>query len=398
MKKAFTLVFFFSFMYSEVYAQRNDVVYPSYSTGNSNVSTVNSNNSNNISSGSTNYNQSNYSTSNSNASSTNNNNSSGSANYNQSQNTSNDRDDRNLNNSNPNNNYNNGNTRTENSYYNNGKNAPNESYRTVYRPPAFYIRIGLGYAFPNAGQTLNENSDPYSATMRFDTTRIINSYTKMNKISFSSGLQAVGAFGLMVTRNIGIEIDGYIGIAPKKYTANFYDVMVNGSYPANITVTNKAISPIFIAPCLLLQTNGRRCNVYARSGPVIAVNGKVQREETYNFSSPGYESYINQLIIGTKITTSLNIGYTAATGIQYRLNNRLSLWSELNVLSMSMYIKQELNTENIADGQSAQLFPTVNYGFSGSGVNRNNQRGTQPTYAEPFSNISVNAGLCLNIH
>lgn len=356
MKKTTTLIFFFASLSFYTYAQHTDGGHPSYSSGSSGVGTINTGGGSGYSGGS-----------------------SGGG-------------------------YNPNTPTTETNYRptNPSYTAPvyNSSRRSYYpvadawiRPSTFYVRVGIGYAFPISGQTLNENGDPYATTMSFDDNQHISSYTKLKKVSFSAGLQTVAALGFMINKNIGVEVDGYLGVAPRTYTANFNGIVVDGSYPANITVTNKATTPLFVAPCFVLQNSGKNWGIYARSGPVIPAIGKVQREETYNFYAPGYHSAINQIIIGTKITTSTTIGFTAATGVKYKFNNKLSVWSELSMLSMSLYIHQEINTANIADGQYAGQFPTVNYGVSGNNVNRYNQTGIQPTYAEPFSNVSLNMGI-----
>lgn len=368
MKKIFTSFFFFAGVL-QVFAQR-DVVRPSYSTGSSNVGTINSGSQSSSNSSSS------YSTGSSNT-----------TRYESQSNSNYENPARSdYRNSSDNNSRNNNNSYSR--YYH-SRSVP----QTVYIKSAFYVRVGLGIATPMAGQTLNENADPYSCTMNFDAGQQISSYTALKKISFSAGLQAVMAFGWMANKNIGIEVDGYIGIAPKKYTAHFKNIIVDGAYPADITVTNKAVLPIFIAPCLLLKTSGKKVEVYGRSGPVISANGKVQREETYDFYSPGYHAAINQIVIKTKITSSVNVGFTAATGVNYKLKNNISLWGEVSLLSMSLFIKQEINTENSADGQSASLFPTVDYGYSGSNVNRYTQTGVQPTYAQPFSHLALNFGV-----
>jgi len=260
----------------------------------------------------------------------------------------------------------------------------------------WYLRAGLGYAFRQAGQTLNENSDPYTGTQTFDTTHSLFSYSSLKKVSFSAGLQAVLAGGYMFSKNVGVEVDGYLGMASSNYTSHFNNVLVNGSFPADITVTNKALSPVFIAPCAVFQIPGNVISGYARAGIAIPVNGKVIREENYHFYPPGYGSSINNITLDYNITTSFSLGYTAAMGIKYSKNKHFSYWTEASMLSLSLNIKQITNTKNVADGQTGTTLPTVSYGFNGTNVDRNNQVGTQPSYAEPFSNIAINAGMAIN--
>jgi hypothetical protein len=377
-------------------AQSRDGGHPAYSTGGSGVSNIggsyNSSGSNNSTYNSGTGSTTNYYSSTDNYNN-NSNNSSGS--YNNTNNNSNVGAVTNYNS--PVGNYNTNSTTTNypGTYYHryNDRQKADQSW---YRPSTFYVRFGIGYAFRVAGQTMNENSDPYSTTMNFDSDGNISSFSKLKKASFSTGLQAIAAFGWMINKNIGVEVDGFLGVTPRKYTAHFNNVLVNNSFFADITVTNKAISPIFVAPCFVLQSAGKRLGIYSRMGVVIPANGKVMRKEIYDFYPPGFDNYINQIEIGTKITTSLTMGFTGAVGIKYKLDKKLCVWTELNLLSISLDIKQELNTENMVDGVSGGLFPTVNYGYSGSNVNRNNQTGTQPTYSESFSNMALNAGIAVD--
>src|SRR4051794_8081484 len=72
----------------------------------------------------------------------------------------------------------------------------------------FYFRAGLGYAFAQAGQTLDGTGQPYDGSL--------NNATQSATIkgaSLSAGFQGQVGLGYMISDHAGIQLDANIGIA-----------------------------------------------------------------------------------------------------------------------------------------------------------------------------------------
>ena len=95
------------------------------------------------------------------------------------------------------------------------------------------------------------------------------------------------------------------------------------------------------------------------------------------------------------IKNSFSLGFSAAAGVQYKLSEKLSLWGEISMLSMSVYIKEADLTAVTANGQSVALSQVsgaqvVKYSKNAI-VDSNGAQ--QPTYSQPFSNVGIQVGI-----
>jgi len=257
----------------------------------------------------------------------------------------------------------------------------------------FYIRMGLGYAFPQAAQTLDGTATPYNGTLN-NTTQAYD----MKGASFSAGLQGAVAAGYMFSGNVGIQLDANIGIAPKKYTFTADNVDFGGGVSGSVSQVQQASTPFMLIPALVVQSGGDKINFYSRLGLALPLNTKITEDQvqTYGGGSAGALTVDDYNLT---IKNSFSLGFAGAAGIQYNLSDRVSLWGEVTILSMSAYIKQVQLTAVSENGQSVPLSAvsgaqTVNYSkhvtVDSSGAN-------QATYSQPFSNVGINVGIRFNL-
>ena len=73
----------------------------------------------------------------------------------------------------------------------------------------FYLRAGLGYAFPQAGQTLDASGTPYSGSATYST--YVTNYSGMKSASFSAGFQGGLGLGYMFSEHVGVQLDAEAG-------------------------------------------------------------------------------------------------------------------------------------------------------------------------------------------
>ena len=72
-----------------------------------------------------------------------------------------------------------------------------------------YLRVGLGYAMPEAGQTLDGTGQPYNGTSN---NGAINETIAIKAASYSSGVHGHLAAGYMFSEHVGAELasgEGY---------------------------------------------------------------------------------------------------------------------------------------------------------------------------------------------
>ena len=270
----------------------------------------------------------------------------------------------------------------------------------------FYVRAGLGYAFPQAGQTVYNTPIPYyefasayngSRTYNANGTQTYN----IKPSSFSSGLQTVLGLGYMFTPNIGIQLDAAIGISNTKYTFSDENIPLmtsSGIVAYNITTVQQAKTPIFLMPSLVLQTNGEKLNAYTRFGIALPLNTKITQDQIA--SNALYTGALTVDDFTWQIKNSFSLGFTAAAGVKYKINDKVSIWGEVSLLSMSINTKEQNLTNWTENGQTVALSnytAAQHIKFSKTATVDTSTYSQFPTYAQSFSNVGINVGVTFTI-
>lgn len=258
----------------------------------------------------------------------------------------------------------------------------------VAQAQKFYVRAGAGYAFPHAAQIAGTSSGNGTSMAFMNgsiSTGVGGTDFTIKKISFASGPVARIAAGYMFSKNIGVDIEGNFSFFPNKHTLT--TTLAGSGY--STTYIQKAIPPIMLTPALLLQTGGEKLNAYTRFGVTLPLSAKVEDEINTVFSDSARSSN------GTKSIQRprLSLGFSAAAGVKYPLATRLSIWTEISLLSMSLYARESELTELTRNGvNNIDLIPKdkriYKYKFSG-----NTATNAYYTYSMPFSNIAACVGI-----
>lgn len=242
-----------------------------------------------------------------------------------------------------------------------------------------YIRAGVGYAAPTAGQTRDVDGYPLNGTTFIytgsSTTSVI---MNVNKASFASGVNANLAIGYSINDHIGVELSSLFGIASTKYTTYVHNIYSNA--PEMITAYSQyAKLPIFLIPSLTLQT-GNRIRLYMKAGVVLPIKTEMLAEEdaipTGYYLYPGY-------LPSTKAVAHFrfNLGLAAATGISIKMNKHLRFFTEANLMSLSLYLK------DVTSGSYKTEYK----------MKANSAASEDGTYSYPFSTIGGSLGLEFNL-
>lgn len=271
----------------------------------------------------------------------------------------------------------------------------------------FYFRAGMGYDLPQAGQSVYDTPIPYyDFQSAYNGTRTYSSngaqtYNIKNNTSFSSGLSLPIGIGYMINDNIGIQLDATFGIVTHKYsfTDENFPLNVGGGSTIvyNITTTQHANTPIVLSPSLLLQTSYEKLNLYSRLGFALPLNTKFTEEQVFvNAPNTGTHTVDD---FTWQVKNSFAVGFTAAAGVKYKINERVSIWGELSVLSLSVYTKEQDLSSWVQNGQSVSLQYFTNaqsIKFSKTAV-LDTTYSQFPPYAVPFSNFGFHVGVIYNL-
>lgn len=258
----------------------------------------------------------------------------------------------------------------------------------------FYIKAGVGYALPLAGQTIGIDGNPYSGSIANTNSSNSNeSSYNVKKASFSSGVQATVGVGYMLSRHVGVELSGVIDVAPVKYSLTASNVLNSvKSYYMNSNVKNYAKAPFFIMPALVYRVGDKKVQGFARGGLAISTGTTVVQEQNNNWKNV----YNSPEILNEETTTRFGLGFTGAMGASYSISQNVNVWLEANLLSISLYAKDTKVIQHTLDGAESTVPPfsgtTIKYGNTGSYSST-----SSPTYAMPFSNLGFTVGLSFSL-
>jgi hypothetical protein len=266
----------------------------------------------------------------------------------------------------------------------------------VYTASAqFYVNAGIGYAIPQAGQTF----DGSGGQQGYNGTHTFSTYTDVFSVkpaSFTAGVHGALGIGYMLSDHVGIQLDGNVGLSTKKYTFTLDNVQVSGVL-SNVNIVQQAKSPFFLIPALVLQTGGEKLNLYTRFGAALPINTKIIQDQVVTNVPGTGATEVDDFTL--KIKNSFSLGISAAVGVKYKLNDKVSLCGEISLLSMSAYIKESDLTSVTVNGSSYPLSQvsgpqTIKYSKN---VTVDSNGAQQPTYSQPFSNVGINVGVSFNI-
>jgi hypothetical protein len=200
----------------------------------------------------------------------------------------------------------------------------------------------------------------------------------------------------MVNEHVGIQLDAGIGLSTKKYTIEVDNVAIQG-VPYNISIIQRAKTPVMMIPSLVLQSGGDKMNLYARMGVALPLKTTITVDQL-QINAPGTGARTVDDFTFT-VKNSFSLGFAGAVGVKYKLNDKTSLWAEVNMLSMSVYIKEADLTGFSENGQSIPLSYVTSphvVKYTKSGI-VDSTRETLPAYSQPFSNVGISIGVSFSI-
>ena len=196
------------------------------------------------------------------------------------------------------------------------------------------------YASINSGYNIGTGKGDYYKAVTIGAynsteTSASNSEFEIVKVNLGSGINVGANFGYMFTKNIGFELGANYLLSSKiKASQTSY----TGDY-GNSEIYAKMIQ---INPTLVFRSGFEKINPYGKVGLVIGsgkiINDRNQKNgvDTSNFT--------------LELDGGNPIGFQASIGTLYNINSKLSLFGELNLVSLEYAPKKGKYTKYLENG------------------------------------------------
>ncbi|WBV59249.1 outer membrane beta-barrel protein [Chryseobacterium camelliae] len=258
--------------------------------------------------------------------------------------------------------------------------------QTLTSAPAksgFYVGINGGYNFP-----ITTKGSPYFYA-NDETVQSGPNIVEVVPFSLGKGPSVGVDFGYMFTSNIGAELGiDYLFGSKTTFTETDKDFP---SYRAEQSISGKMLQ---FKPAVVFTAGAGNVKPYAKAGIVIGVAGKITseyevREPDANYSRDWYEEY----------NGGAAVGFHGALGIDYALNNQLSLFGEVTAIGLNYSPdkgevtkaiengEDYLNSLNVSDREIEFVDRTDGTAQS------DNQPRKELKFSAPFSNVGLNVGV-----
>lgn len=246
----------------------------------------------------------------------------------------------------------------------------------------FYVALSGAYNLP-----VNSKGSPYF----YANNEVFQPGTNpVEVVPFSLGKgPSVGIdIGYMFTQNIGAEL-GVDYLFGSRTTFRETDTQFP-TYTADQNICGKMLQ---FKPAMVFSAGTGNIKPYTKAGVVIGVAGKITseyevREANTNYSSDYYEEY----------TGGVAVGFHGALGLDYALNNKMSVFGELTAVGLNYSPDKGEVTRAVENDQDYLNELTVNdreIEFVNS-TDGTAQTSSQPRkelkFSAPFSNVGLNIG------
>lgn len=204
----------------------------------------------------------------------------------------------------------------------------------------FYASFNSGY---NVG---TGNANFYQAMIlglaNQNETSSTTSTTELVPITLGKGLNIGANLGYMFNKNMGFELSANYLLGGKTKGSST-------SYTGNYTYSEVSAKMIQIKPTLVFRAGYDKVNPYAKVGMVIG-SGKITNTQD---DKSGTDISFSTM----ELNGGMPIGFHASLGTLYKLTDKLSLFGELNLVSLEYAPKKGVVTELTENG--VNVLPTL---------------------------------------
>ncbi|MFZ4797712.1 MAG: outer membrane beta-barrel protein [Bacteroidia bacterium] len=245
---------------------------------------------------------------------------------------------------------------------------------------SLYVKLNAGY---NWGIASNINGSNSSQTGTVTTNEKVN-------ISFGKGVNICGAVGYMFNKNIGAELG--INYLIGGTTENSIKSSSNSS------LNNYSSTLLNFIPAIIITPGFEKINPYAKVGFSLGMaTMTVKSENSSTFGSTTSTTNQTSLLNG-----GFAIGLISALGVTYEVNEKMCVFGELNISTLSYSPTKSEITEYKQDGidristlktRDKVMEYTDSYTTDNSVPTDNNVSRKSTPINIPFSSLGVNIGV-----
>jgi hypothetical protein len=196
---------------------------------------------------------------------------------------------------------------------------------------SIYFRAGTGYGLPIATVSIGEMHSRSDLVTNSGTT--YNNSVKSVKASYGSGLDFNFAFGYRLNQNFIIDLNFQYLVGRKYETGSTYGYIAgnNGSYADN-DVTTASAKGLLINPSVIFSAGFGKAAPYARFGLIGGAPTVTSTSEIY-YNGDGVDSIITR----GEYTKGLAFGFQSAVGMNWKISEKIDLFTEVNFVGLTYY-------------------------------------------------------------
>ncbi len=258
------------------------------------------------------------------------------------------------------------------------------AYANNLSAQGLYMKINVGYGFKMGSQSLAGFQNEKETNNSDEVTQV--------NVSMGKGLNFCGTLGYMFNKNLGIDM-GFSYLFGMK-TKSKYEYF--GSYGQEELTMSFAGRMIRINPAIVVAGGFEKIDPYAKFGLIVGVGSFI--------SEANYEYDQNEVYTKIVYNGGVSLGFNAATGVIFQLNDRISLFAEAELINMSYAPtkgKVKKATLNGMDKLSSLTTSEKEYEFVKTIDYEDNQFDSEPSkmlkQKYPFGSIGINAGLRIKL-
>lgn len=204
-----------------------------------------------------------------------------------------------------------------------------------------YVGLSVGYGFSTKSGTGN-----YASTISSTTEAIT---TENGNIGYGGGLNINAKYGFSINDFIDFEIGVNYLFGKSSTVMNKY---IFPNFASDFTSTSSS-NMLQISPSILLSPNNADASInpYMRFGITAGFGSIVQTIETESTNFLSQETSSGSTTL--KLSGGIALGVNAALGASFKLNEKIALFGEFNLLKLSYAPKREIVTEHTLNGFDA---------------------------------------------
>jgi hypothetical protein len=261
----------------------------------------------------------------------------------------------------------------------------------------FYIRAGGGYGLAAA---TNQIGEKYLRTQVNTVDITTDNYSKKTVTgSYGAGMNLTLAAGYEFNQNFIFDLDIYYLGGRKYKTNNIYNFTADNFNGTSSDLFTTSSAGLFVNPSFIFSAGFGKAAPYGRFGLIAGSPQVTQKESYYNDLDGTVTRDVTWVY-----KNGLAIGYQAGIGMNWKLTDKLDIYTEANFIGLTFYAKEGDMTRYIYDGNDYLSQYTVAQKKILYSKNYDPQTPYDPSKpliaartGSPFSSFSAQAGIRFKI-